>query len=147
MKHVPLGILHKNIQWWCMLWHGNVFCITGSLWGESTGFPSQGLVMQGLGDFFVVSLGEVFNKQSHFASEMRCLKTYVFSTMMWRHCKAHNVLVCDFMTWIFSLNPNTLKTIKPTDSLSLEALNAMQLTFINSRNYKYSCDICMSVKY
>ena len=39
-------IANKALQIYCpnimMSWHGNAFCITGPLWGESTGgFPSQ----------------------------------------------------------------------------------------------------------
>ena len=48
-------------------WHGNVFRITGLLWGESTGhriIPLTKPVMQSIAIFFYISPNKLFNKQS-----------------------------------------------------------------------------------
>ena len=43
-----LTLFHSWIQWkyhyWLMLWHGDFFCVTGSMWGnpsQTDGFPSH----------------------------------------------------------------------------------------------------------
>ena len=50
-----------------MWWHGNTFCITGPLWGESTGrwwnLITKGQ-LYGAWYFLVVSLNRLLNKQS-----------------------------------------------------------------------------------
>ena len=45
-------------------WNGNVFLITGNLWGESTISFAKGLVMRGFGVSFVVNLNTSLNKSS-----------------------------------------------------------------------------------
>ena len=43
--------------------NGNIFCVTGPLWRESTGHPSQRPVTQSVGVFFNMSLNKQLSKQ------------------------------------------------------------------------------------
>ena len=50
-----------------MTWHGNAFCNTGPLWGESTGpvdSPHKGPVIQSFDIVFDVGLNKLWNKKS-----------------------------------------------------------------------------------
>ena len=44
--------------------HGNLFHVTGSMWGESSGFPSQRPVTRSFDFFFHLCLNERLSKQS-----------------------------------------------------------------------------------
>ena len=69
-------------------WHGNDFCITGPLWGESDGFPLY------YENFTLSSLLEQNIEQT-------IDKPVIWEIVarMWRHC--HGNVVCNWRPWVF----------------------------------------------
>ena len=59
---------HPRRHWRMTSWHGNIFHITGPLWGESTchwWIPlTKGPIMHRVYVFFLVSLNKILNKHS-----------------------------------------------------------------------------------
>ena len=98
--------------------HGNAFCTTGPLWGESThGFPSQSPVMHKFNVFFDVHLNEILN-----IVKLLVIKNTV--ALMWLDCnETWLIYVISLWDKIFSSSYNHIYSKNPLHSVPLQSSN------------------------